>query len=398
MRRVQRRRGASPSCRAGRCRGSGRPGVGPAAVTPTSSVARRGDVPVDRELASAASSEPARLHVRRWDGGACSSSARRSRIATRRSPACSPRSSSAGRSRCCSRRGRLCRSPAPRCGRSRRCAAARARSRRNRRAAGCRCPPPTTRSAALGETLNAMLDRLDEGLRARAPLRRRREPRAAHAARLAPHRARARAAPAAEPEELRGALALGRRGGRAARAARRGPARARPARTRAAATPARADRCRRPARSRGAAASPRARTRAGRALEVDAPPGLGSTATGCASSRRSGTSSTTRCGTAPGTSACAPSPARASRRARGRATRARASRPTSCRARSSPSAAWTTRAAERHRSRPGDRRRHRPGARRRGAVRCGTGRLRPRLADASRRSRLKPHGALIERS
>ena len=80
--------------------------------------------------------------------------------------------------------------------------------------------------AELGGTLNEMLDRLERLGRARARLRGEREPRAAHAARAAANRARAR--PARGPL-TRGAARrarLGGRGERPARAARRGPPRA----------------------------------------------------------------------------------------------------------------------------------------------------------------------------
>ena len=100
--------------------------------------------------------------------------------------------------------------------------ARRLRARRRRAAPGRGDAPPRRRDhradspgaaarargrdeiSRLAETLNEMLGRLRGGVRARAPVRRRREPRAAHAARAAAHRARARAAPAALARRARG--------------------------------------------------------------------------------------------------------------------------------------------------------------------------------------------------
>ena len=65
------------------------------------------------------------------------------------------------------------------------------------RDAGSRLPVPPARDeiSRLAETLNDMLAAARDGVRARAALRRRREPRAPDAARAAQHRARARASP-----------------------------------------------------------------------------------------------------------------------------------------------------------------------------------------------------------
>ena len=131
------------------------------------------------------------------EAGRRSSSARRSRIGTRRSTGCSPQlldrrplallALDAGSATC---------SPAPRSGPSRRCAAAPPRSRRDEPGAaaaaarGPRRDPPARRDAQ--RDARAARGRA----RARAPLRRRREPRAPHAAGAPPDRARARPAPA----------------------------------------------------------------------------------------------------------------------------------------------------------------------------------------------------------
>ncbi len=140
--------------------------------------------------------------------------------------------------------------------------------------------------------------------RARARVRRRRQPRAAHAAGDPQDRARARAARRrATAEELRGRAALGRRGDRPPRRARRGPARDRARRRRRAAAqrgarrraPSCSTRGRRALRARVRAERARARRRcASAACTVDGRPR-------CGSSRRSTTSSTTRCATAPAT-------------------------------------------------------------------------------------------------
>ena len=85
-----------------------------------------------------------------------------------------------------------------------------------------------------------MLDRLEAAFERERDLRRRRQPRAAHAAGDPQGRARARAARrAARPSELERRAALGRRGDRPARPARRGPARDRALRPGPAADPAR---------------------------------------------------------------------------------------------------------------------------------------------------------------
>ncbi len=76
-----------------------------------------------------------------------------------------------------------------------------------------------------------MLGRLERRARARAAVRRRREPRAANAARVASRRARARAPAAALSRRARGRGPFGRRGDGAAVAARRRPAADRPGRS-----------------------------------------------------------------------------------------------------------------------------------------------------------------------
>ena len=75
-----------------------------------------------------------------------------------------------------------------------------------------RLPLPAARDEIhrLGETLNEMLDRLDAGARARAALRRGREPRAPHAARAAQDGARARDATARARRTSSSGAALGR--------------------------------------------------------------------------------------------------------------------------------------------------------------------------------------------
>ena len=103
-------------------------------------------------------------------------------------------------------------------------AGARRRSRPRRPGARLPVPPARDEISRLAETLNEMLGAARGGVRARAALRRRREPRAAHAARAAADRARARAAPAALARRARGGAALGGGGDRAADAPRRGPA------------------------------------------------------------------------------------------------------------------------------------------------------------------------------
>ena len=67
-------------------------------------------------------------------------------------------------------------------------------------------PPARDELHRLGETLNAMLERLEAGVRPRAALRRRGEPRAAHAPRAAQGRARAGAAAPPPGAQLEGAL------------------------------------------------------------------------------------------------------------------------------------------------------------------------------------------------
>ena len=86
-------------------------------------------------------------------------------------------------------------------------------------------PPSRDEIARLGDTLNAMLGRLAGGARARALVRLRRQPRAAHAAGDPAHRARAGAARAQHARRARGRRALGGRGDRPPQPARRRPAR-----------------------------------------------------------------------------------------------------------------------------------------------------------------------------
>ena len=82
---------------------------------------------------------------------------------------------------CCWPRSRATARRRPRCGRSRRCAAARPRDLAGDPDARLPVPPADDEIRRLGETLNEMLARL-EAARARARVRRRRQPRAAHAA------------------------------------------------------------------------------------------------------------------------------------------------------------------------------------------------------------------------
>ena len=93
--------------------------------------------------------------------------------------------SSRPRWRSCSRSSPATGSPAPRCGRSRRCGGAPPRSRRATPGSRLPVPPARDEISRLAETLNDMLDRLEAAFEHERALRRRREPRAAHAARAA---------------------------------------------------------------------------------------------------------------------------------------------------------------------------------------------------------------------
>ena len=111
-----------------------------------------------------------------------------------------------------------------------------------------------------------MLARLEEAFERERTLRRRRQPRAAHAAGDPQDRARAGAARrAARPRSCDARAAVGGGGDRPARPARRGPARDRALRPGPAAGPPRRRRRRRGARRRRASASRAARARRGRA-------------------------------------------------------------------------------------------------------------------------------------
>ena len=184
--------------------------------------------------------------------------------------------------------------------------AMRRRARRSRRApaaSGCRSRPRTTRSRRLGETLNEMLARLEASFERERTF----VADASHELRtpLAVLKAELEARDARRPTdgaELREALAVGARGDRSPRPARRGPAgdRARrptdaagaaeQRRRRASCSSARATASRPRAASRAAASCRRRR----RELELARP-------TRCALARRSATSSTTLCATAAAT-------------------------------------------------------------------------------------------------
>ena len=162
-------------------------------------------------------------------------------------------------------------------------------------AGGARRDPPARRDAQRDARPPAPL------VRARAPLRRRRQPRAAHAGGGHQGRARGRAARRrARPAGARGARRRGR-GVRPPRAAGRGPA-GRRARGRGRA--ARAARAARRCASCSSASRERFADRAGergRAIAVDAgDAACRRTPTRCGCARRSATSSTTRCATAQG--------------------------------------------------------------------------------------------------
>ena len=210
------------------------------------------------------------------------------------------------------------------------------------RAATSALPLPAARDEIrrLGETLNEMLARLRALVRARAALRRRRQPRAAHADRRGKTELEAALRAGGHDPQVRESLVAARRGVRPPRPARRGPAGPR-ARGRG-----------RAARARRARSTPRElldgrprplrRPRRASAVAVDVA-GRASTRrrpTRCACARRSATSSTTRCATAGQRS-----PSRARRRTAASSstwpTRARASRPASRRAPSSASPAAT---------------------------------------------------------
>ena len=94
--------------------------------------------------------------------------------------------------------GRLRAPSARRCGRSRRCAARAAEISAAGPDERLPVPPAARRDRRLGETLNEMLARLEAALERERALRRRRQPRAAHAAGAAQDRARAGAAPRRE--------------------------------------------------------------------------------------------------------------------------------------------------------------------------------------------------------
>ncbi len=120
---------------------------------------------------------------------------------------------------------------------------------------GSRLPVPVAKDEIqrLAETLNDMLARLETVVRARAAVRRRREPRATHAALAAEDRARAGASPSPVARRARGRTALGRRGDRPADCARRRPAPDRPIRSGRCSGQPRAARLGRRARCRGGA-------------------------------------------------------------------------------------------------------------------------------------------------
>ena len=198
-----------------------------------------------------------------------------------------------------------------------------ARSRRDTAGSACRCPPRATRSRRLARDAERMLGRLDAGLERERRFvadasHELRTPLALLKAELEVALRRPR-----EAEELRAALALGRRGDRPARAARERPARARARR------PGRSCRCRASAiAARELLDAVAARFAAGAAVGGTCDRGRRRgrsrrrAPTGCGSSRRSATSSTTRSGT--GRARCGSSAERDGTRVvlRGRATRA----------------------------------------------------------------------------
>ena len=128
-----------------------------------------------------------------------------------RSTICGTSSSSSSRSRCSRPRSAAMRSRPARCGPSRSATPGGGREP-GRAERGCRCRRPGTRSRGLPMTLNEMLARLQAAVRARAALRRGREPRAPDAARAATYRARPRAAASALARGARERAPLGRRG------------------------------------------------------------------------------------------------------------------------------------------------------------------------------------------
>ena len=195
----------------------------------------------------------------------------------------------------------------------------RRRSRPRRREAGCPVPRARDEVSRLAETLNFMLERLEAAFEHERRVRRRREPRAADAARAAAHRARARASPSALARGAGAGAALGRRGRRPAQRARRRPAAARPLRSAHAAGAARAalvgchvHERRRPVRGAREGARAHDRGRSGRRARRSTP-------IRGRSSRRSPTWSRTRSSTDAGTVTLS---AR-QRRGRGRTARAR---------------------------------------------------------------------------
>ena len=181
----------------------------------------------------------------------------------------------------------------------------------------------------LGETLNEMLDRLRRLVRARAALRRRRQPRAAHAHRRPQDRARGRPAHRRLRADVREGARGRHRGQRPPRAAGRRPAGARAA-----------GEGQLPRSAGGRRASPRcsagvrdalhrsAPPQHGRAIDRRRPGRRGARRRRCASARPWATWSTTRCATAPATSCCARARATAASAARS-PTRVPGSRPTS---------------------------------------------------------------------
>ena len=132
------------------------------------------------------------------------------RVARRDARPAAPRVPARRRARArCSRPSPATGWPRARCGRSRRCAAAPRRSARRRRAARLPVPREPRRALAARRDAERHARAARGRLRARAPLRRRREPRAADAARAAAHRARARAPAPALAGGARAGAALG---------------------------------------------------------------------------------------------------------------------------------------------------------------------------------------------
>ena len=237
-----------------RCFHRPRRGVLPAA-------AHSGRAPRSSGKADAGACSPFR--TRRVAPTGHSSSRARSMRAASRSSGCARSFSSPRRSRSCSQRWRATPSPVPRSVPSRRCGAKQRTSRPRRRTAGSRCPARTTRFAARRDAQRHARPPRDR-LRARAAVRRRRQPRAADAARVAQDRARARAPPSEVARRAQGRAAIGGGGDRPAERARIGPPPHRPLRPERAPGPPRAavlrgrarDRRRSVLRSRSGARSP----------------------------------------------------------------------------------------------------------------------------------------------